>query len=185
MINRIYPYPVPDEADPWAGLLINAGNRIRLDAEGLNILAQHLREVGFIHNGDQETRHHIILDVGTGAEDATHEVAPGDIVTIDIPDHDRSCVWIDGDAPSALTIEDGKVTGRCAILGVWRFDIVVGPRIKYDSPLAGAPLEPGQWIPVTQRRQVQAPSPEVDLQGLTPDQLDQLISQAKAAKENQ
>ncbi|AKF27015.1 hypothetical protein YH66_05320 [[Brevibacterium] flavum] len=185
MITRIYPYTMPTNTDPWAGLLINAGNRIRLDAEGLNILAQHLRDVGFIHNGDQETLHPITLAVGITTPDATINISPGDTINWKIPGAETSSTWIDGDAPTTLEIKDGHLQGQCSILGEWRFTIVVGPKIMYQSTYAGSPLEPGEWVPITQPR-TDTPNTHnpttINLTGLTPDELDNVIAAAQQAK---
>lgn len=180
-MDRLFPYPIPTDADPWTGLLVHPGNRIRLDAEGIAALIQHLRQVGFVHHGPQENRHDITIAVGTTDPDATITVKPGESIHWPIPDAGRSYNWIDGDTPSTLRLHDGYLTGHVNLIGVWKFTIVVGPSIHYDSlGYSGSPLEPGEWIPITQSRQQAPQVPEFN--SMSSDELDQLIAAAQTAR---
>lgn len=181
--SRINRYGAPPTAHRWAPLLVHAGG-MTFDADAINVLCEHIEQVGFIHNGDAEIRRELLINIGMPDREAHILAQPGEPVGWEIPDGDKSYCWVSGDLPPGLAIEDGHIVGVCNVSGFWPVEIVVGPAIHYDAlGSGGAPLEPGEWKPIDEpiSTPVRAAA-GIRLDELNPTELDDIIAQALAAK---
>lgn len=185
--TRINPHPVPPGKHPFVPLLIRPGG-IAFDAEVLETIATHLEKVGFIHLGWMEITHNIRIVSGIPPkhpDDLTTQ--PGEHFEWTIPDGWKSHCRRAGQLPPGIELVGDRLVGVCAMPGVWSFQVIVGPAIKFDGlGNGGAPLEPGEWIPVDKEpalivREVEG----IDLAKKTPQELDDIIAQAMAAKHDQ
>lgn len=182
--SRINPYPVPAGKHPYLPLLVRPGG-IAFDGEVLEAIATHMEKVGFIHLGWMEIIHDIRIVIGMPPKDPGDLAAqPGEPFEWTIPDGWKSHCRRAGQLPPGIELVGDRLVGVCAMPGIWTFQIIIGPGIKFDGlGHGGAPLEPGEWISVDQEPAVIAREIDgIDLAAKTPQELDDIIAQATAAK---
>ncbi|RSZ61544.1 hypothetical protein EAH68_12850 [Corynebacterium hylobatis] len=184
--SRINPYPVPAGKHPWIPLLVRPSG-IAFDEEVLEAIATHMEKVGFIHLGWMEIVHDVRVVVGLppkGADDLTAQ--PGEPFEWLIPDGWKSHCRHIGQLPPGIELVGDRLVGVCAMPGVWSFQIIVGPGVKFDGlGHGGAPLEPGEWISVDQEPAVISREVDgIDLTTKSRQELDDIIAQAMAVKQD-
>lgn len=185
-MTEINPYGIPAGTHPFVKYLVRVAG-IRLDGDVLQAIAEHLDQVGFIHLGEEQIRlEDITINVGLPDKEAHVVTEPGQHVEWTIPDGWRSHCRVAGSLPPGIDIVGDKITGTCAMPGIWTVTIIIGPAIKFDSlGNGGAPLEDGEWIDVDQPRQVPVRAASgVSLSGLCREELEDVIAQAEAAKKD-
>lgn len=184
-MTEINPYPVPVGMHPFVKYLVRPGG-MSLDGDFLNSLASHLDLVGFVHLGEMDLRRDLVINVGLPNREAHIVGEPGGMIDWEIPDGHLSHCRVEGQLPPGVELLGGRLVGVCSIPGIWQVTVIVGPAIKFDSlGNGGTPLDPGEWIPVDQPRVVpHREAAGLNLQGLCREDLDDVIAQAQAAKDD-
>lgn len=184
-MSDLFPYEIPADAHRWAGFFVHAGG-MTFDAEAVNALAAHVEKLGFIHLGDKQSRLEVVINIAIPDHEAHIFGELGKPIDWEIPDGWTSYCRVEGTLPPGLELSGDRIHGVCSIPGVWTVTIIIGPAIKFDGlGHAGAPLEPGEWIPIDKpRKPIARGAAGVDLTGLNPQDLDDIIAQAEAAKKD-
>lgn len=178
------PHPIPSGKHRFVQYLVRPAG-LAFDEDVIDLLADHIDKVGFVHLGEDHTSHEVRFVIGLPADQDTDIVAaPGEHLVWVVPEGWRSHCRVVGSLPPGVGLVGDVVSGVCPTPGVWPVTVIVGPALKFDAlGHGGAPHEPGAWVPV--ENELTPPAREaggVDLSVLSTEELDDVIAQATAAK---
>lgn len=185
-MTRIYPFDLPPDIHPMAWAVLGFG----LDGKRASALARHLfDDLGARIELDSQNDVQVSFAVDWPRDpEGRREVSVGDEID-EVISPTGAVALTAGHLPPGVRLEKhtGRIRGTIREPGLYAATFSVGPRVKYD-PLGGngTPGEPGTWIPIGQPRAVfeSTPVPET-LDGLSPEELEELIVRAQEAQRAQ